>query len=190
MKIVIIAGISAFILSVAVTMFFTGTFNRNKGETVSESTQSEEKGNKSESNTDLSKVKHEVAQNAIKTNPAISSAKSESTALKTEVEKYKAEVSAEEAKLSTIKSDIESMKTTKTDVSKYQQLAKLYGAMKAEDAASVLCQLDPNLAEHILSEMNDRNAGKIMGAIAAKDPSYAAKVSKIIVTSGNSSGEF
>lgn len=190
MKIVIIAGIAAFILSVATTMFITGTFNRNKGEAISEPTQNEEKDNKGKLNANSSNVKHGIAQNTTKTNPTIPPAKNESTALKTEVEKYKAEVSAEEAKLSTIKSDVESMKTTKTNVSKYQQLAKLYGAMKAEDAASVLCQLDANLTEHILSEMNDRNAGKIMGAIAAKDPSYAAKVSKIIVNSGSLSSEF
>jgi flagellar motility protein MotE (MotC chaperone) len=190
MKIVIIAGITAFILSVAATMFFTGTFNRNKGEAVSESTQGAEKDNKSKLDIGLSNEKHEVAQNTTKTNTEIPSTKSESTTLKTEVEKYKAQISAEEAKLSTIKSDVESTKNTKTNIAKYQQLAKLYGAMKAEDAASVLCQLDANLTEHILSGMNDRNAGKIMGAIASKDPSYAAKVSKIIVSSGSESSEF
>jgi flagellar motility protein MotE (MotC chaperone) len=190
MKIVIIAGIAAFILSVAATMFFTGTFNRNKGEAVSEPTQIAEKDDKSKLNTDSSDVKQEVAQNITKTNPTISAAKNESTALKTEVEKYKAEVSAEEAKLSTIKSDVESMKTTKTNANKYQQLAKLYGAMKAEDAAAVLCQLDASITEQVLSEMNERNAGKIMGAIAAKNPSYAAKVSKLIVGAGSASSEF
>ncbi|HGE69603.1 TPA: hypothetical protein ENX78_02130 [Candidatus Poribacteria bacterium] len=184
MKIIIIAGLSAFILSVVATMFFTGTLDRNRGEAVIEETQSEQKENKNEP-----KVKQEISQNAIKTNPTTTYAQNDSSILKTELEKYKAEVSAEQAKLSTIKEDVETLNTTKSNIDKYKQLAKLYSAMKAEDAAAVLCELDANITERILCEMNDRIAGKIMGEIAAKNPSYAAKVSKIIVSSANSTRE-
>lgn len=180
MKLIIIAGLSAFILSIVATMFITGTFDRNKGEAIVEEIQNEQKDNKNEA-----KTKPEISQNTIIAKPAISYNKNESSILKTELEKYKAEISAEQAKLSTIKEDVELLKTAKSDVSKYRQLAKLYGAMKPEDAASVLCELEANLTERILSEMNERTAGKIMGEIASKNPSYAAKVSKIIASSAS-----
>ncbi|MGB9595378.1 MAG: MotE family protein [Candidatus Poribacteria bacterium] len=181
MKLIIIAGLSAFVLSVVATMFLTGTFDRNKGEAIIEEDQNEQKDNKNEI-----KTKSEISQNTIKVKPAISYDKNEASTLKTELEKYKAEVSAEQAKLSTIKEDVESLKATKSDANKYKQLAKLYSAMKPEDAASVLCELEANLTERILSEMNERTAGKIMGEIASKNPSYAAKVSKIIANSTSS----
>ncbi len=184
MKLIIFAGLSAFILSVVVTMFLTGTFDRNKGEMVAEEAQNEQKDNKNEPET-----KKEISQNTIKTSSAISYTKNEPSMLKTELEKYKAEVSAEQAKLSAIKEDVESLKIARSDVNKYKQLAKLYSAMKAEDAASVLCELDPNMTERILFEMNERIAGKIMGEIASKNPSYAAKVSKIIASSTSLASE-
>lgn len=184
MKLIIIAGLSAFILSIAFTMFITGTLDRNKGEAIVEEAQNQQKDNKNEM-----KTKPETSQNTIKTTPAISYDKNESSLLKTELEKYKAEVSAEQAKLSTIKGDVESLKTVKSEANKYRQLAKLYSAMKPEDAASVLCELEANMTERILTEMNERTAGKIMGEIASKNPSYAAKVSKIIASSTSSTTE-
>jgi len=194
MKIAIIAGALAFILSVGVTMFFTGTFNRSNAQTTEEAVQNDKPEQKKEQNT----VKNIEDQNNItKTNiakPDDSVNHNDSNALEIKLEKYKAEVAAEKAKLESTKSDVELAKNTKTSASRYQQLAKLYSSMKVEDAASVLCELDPNMTERILCEMNGRNAGKIMGSIAAKKPSYAAKVSKILANADNTSntslGEF
>lgn len=184
MKLIIIAGLLAFVLSVVFTMFITGTLDRNKGEAIVEESQNNQQDSKNEM-----KTKPETSQNTIKAMPAVSYSKNEPSLLKTELEKYKAEVSAEQAKLSTIKGDVESLKNAKSEINKYKHLAKLYSAMKPEDAAAVLCELEANMTERILVEMNERTAGKIMGEIASKNPSYAAKVSKIIASSASSTTE-
>jgi flagellar motility protein MotE (MotC chaperone) len=181
MKLVIIAGALAFLLSIGATMFFTGTFKKNNPQTVEEALPDQKIKQKIEQPTTKS------VEKPISANNVNNVAKTENTvnnngtkSLEMQAEKYKAEVSAEEAKLASVKSDVESAKTTKSSTVKYQQLGKLYSSMKAEDAATVLCELEPSMTEHILCAMNDRNAGKVMSSIASKNPTYAAKVSKLI----------
>jgi flagellar motility protein MotE (MotC chaperone) len=178
MKLVIIAGALAFLLSIGATMFLTGTFKKNNPQTVEEALPDEKIKQKIEQPTTKSVETPISANNVTKTENTVNNNGTKS--LEMQVEKYKAEVSAEEAKLASVKSDVESAKTTKSSTVKYQQLGKLYSSMKAEDAASVLCELEPSMTEHILCAMNDRNAGKVMSSIASKNPTYAAKVSKLI----------
>ena len=197
MKLIIIAGALAFLLSIGVTMFVTGTFKKNNPQTVEETLPNEKTKQTIEQKTEqkIEQPNTESVKNPISTSNVT---KNENTvnnndtkSLEMRVEKYKAEVAAEEVKLASAKSDVESTKDTKSSTGKYQKLGRLYSSMKAEDAAAVLSELDPSMTEHILSAMNDRIAGKVMSSIASKNPSYAAKVSKLLVNiEDNSSSEF
>jgi flagellar motility protein MotE (MotC chaperone) len=178
MKLIIIAGALAFLLSIGATMFVTGTFKKNNPQTVEETLPNEKNERKTEQPIAKS-AENPISANNITEAKNIAS-NNGTQSLEMQVEKYKAEVSAEEAKLASVKSDVESAKATKSSTIKYQQLGKLYSSMKAEDAATVLCELEPSMTEHILNAMNDRNAGKVMSSIASKNPSYAAKVSKLL----------
>lgn len=187
MKLVIGVGLLAFLLSVGVTMFFTGTFNRINAQATSEVVQNEKTDQKIAQPIAKSDESQSNANSVVKTENPID--RSSNKALEMQVEKYKAETAAEEAKLASVKFEVESLKSTKSSVDKYQQLAKIYGSMKSEDAATVLCELEPSMTEQLLSKMSDRTAGKIMGAIAAQNPTYAAKVSKILANAGSTSFE-
>ncbi|MDQ1327744.1 MAG: hypothetical protein QG641_1027 [Candidatus Poribacteria bacterium] len=189
MKLVIIAGALAFLLSIGVTMFVTGTFNKNNPQTVEETLPNEKTQQKIEQpNTESVKTPISTS-NVTKTENTVNN--NDTKSLEMQVEKYKAEVAAEEVKLASVKSDVESTKATKSSTGKYQKLGKLYSSMKAEDAAAVLSELEPSMTEQILSAMNDRIAGKVMSSIASKNPSYAAKVSKLLANiEDKSSSEF
>jgi len=185
MKLIIIAGALAFLLSIGVTMFFTGTFKKNNPQTVEEALPNEKTTQKIGQPITKSVENPISVSNVTETENTVNNNGTKS--LEMQVEKYKAEVSAEEAKLASVKSDVESAKATKSSTGKYQQLGKLYSSMKAEDAAAVLCELEPSMTEHILCAMNERNAGKVMSFIASKNPSYAAKVSKLLANAEDKS---
>lgn len=190
MKLVLGAGLLAFLLSIGATMFFTGTFNRVNAQNVqaaSEVVQNEKTDQKIAQPIAKSDEGQSNANSVVKTENPID--RSSNKALEMQVEKYKAQNAAEEAKLASVKFEVESLKSTKSSVDKYQQLAKIYGLMKSEDAATVLCELEPSMTEQLLSKMSDRTAGKIMGAIASQNPTYAAKVSKILANAGSTSFE-
>lgn len=184
MKLIIIAGMAAFLLSVGVTMFFTGTFSKSDPQPAEKASQNEKTKQNTEQLTTQSAVKPVNTSNVMETENTVKNTvnSNDTKSLEMQVEKYKAEVAAEEAKLASVKSDVESAKATKSSAGKYQQLAKVYSSMKADNAAAVLCELEPSMTEQILSGMNDRTAGKIMSSIATKNPSYAAKVSKLLIT--------
>lgn len=61
---------------------------------------------------------------------------------------------------------------------KLQNIAKIYESMSAEDAASKLTELDDDIAILILSSLNPRKAGRIMGLMETKK---AASLSKKMV---------
>jgi flagellar motility protein MotE (MotC chaperone) len=64
------------------------------------------------------------------------------------------------------------------DNKRLKQLAKVYGAMRAEEAARILETLDDGLCVNILAEMgDDRQKAKILTALS---PEKAARVSKKI----------
>ncbi len=183
MKILVIACVTALIASIAATMFFTGTFNRNVPSQDSDETEQlvEKKDTEIKSQ---QPANQNIASNAgTKSNSLNSNIKNEVALAKLELEKYKAQIALESAKLSAIKSEIEALNSTKESINRYKQMANMYSAMKPNEAALVISELDENTAKSILLEMDNKIAGKIMSAIATTNPKYAANISKLIVKS-------
>jgi flagellar motility protein MotE (MotC chaperone) len=90
-----------------------------------------------------------------------------------ELEKTRTDLTAEREKLEKIVS-----KSDDLDKKRLKQLAKVYGAMRAEEAARILETLDDGLCVNILAEMgDDRQKAKILTALT---PDKAARVSKKI----------
>jgi flagellar motility protein MotE (MotC chaperone) len=95
------------------------------------------------------------------------------TMVQQELEKTRADLTAEREKLEKLVS-----KSDDLDKKRIKQLAKVYGAMRAEEAARILETLDDELCMNILSEMgDDRQKAKILTALS---PDKAARVSKKI----------
>jgi flagellar motility protein MotE (MotC chaperone) len=95
------------------------------------------------------------------------------TMVEAELEKTRADLTAEREKL-------EKLVSTSVDLDKkrMKQLAKVYGAMRAEEAARILETLDDDLCVNILAEMgDDRQKAKILTALPGEK---AARVSKKI----------
>jgi flagellar motility protein MotE (MotC chaperone) len=90
-----------------------------------------------------------------------------------ELEKTRTDITAEREKLEKLVS-----KSGDLDKKRLKQLAKVYGAMRAEEAARILETLDDGLCVNILAEMgDDRQKAKILTALS---PDKAARVSKKI----------
>lgn len=187
MKILVIACIIAFIASVAATMYFTGTFKKDVSNPESDvSEQTIKKENSQTKN--KQPVNQSIASNTnIKNGSLNSNAAKEIVMAKLELEKYKAQIAAESAKLSAIRSEIEALSNKAKSINKYKQMAIMYSAMKPNEAASVICELDEDTAKGILLEMDNKIAGKVMSAIAATNPKYAANISKLILKAEESS---
>lgn len=83
-------------------------------------------------------------------------------------------------KLANIKTETGSLSSAEAPTSKIQDLVKLYGSMKPNGAAAILCKLEADLSMRILTQMNSRASGKLMDAIATTNPDYAAKISKLM----------
>ena len=95
------------------------------------------------------------------------------TMVEQEIEKSRADLEAEREKLEKVVSTSDDL-----DKKRIKQLAKVYGAMRAEEAARILETLDDDLCMNILSEMgDDRQKAKILTALS---PDKAARVSKKI----------
>ena len=172
MKRLIIIAVLVFVINSTVTMLLTGTLKRIDSPT-GEATETEQTASsESEQLTD--------AQQGEK--------KSQEETIQKEAKQaeYEAQIAEAEAKLAAIKSEIESLNARRTSITRTQQLAKLYGSMKPDTAASILIKLEEDLTKQILTEMSDRTAGKIMEAIAAENPSYAAKISELIAGTNKS----
>ena len=90
-----------------------------------------------------------------------------------ELEKTKAELAAERTKLEKLVSQSDSL-----DKKRIKQLAKVYAAMRPEEAARILETLDDDLCINILSSMgDDRQKAKILSALSGEK---AGRVSKKI----------
>lgn len=90
-----------------------------------------------------------------------------------ELEKTRQDMTAERERLEKLVS-----KSDDLDKKRIKQLSKVYGAMRAEEAARILETLDDELCMNILSEMgDDRQKAKILTALS---PDKAARVSKKI----------
>jgi flagellar motility protein MotE (MotC chaperone) len=95
------------------------------------------------------------------------------TMVEQELEKTRTDLTAEREKLEKLVSS-----STDLDRKRMKQLAKVYGAMRAEEAARILETLDDDLCMNILSEMgDDRQKAKILTALS---PDKAARVSRKI----------
>jgi len=90
-----------------------------------------------------------------------------------ELEKTKTELAAERSKLEALVSQSDSLDKKRT-----KQLAKVYAAMRPEEAARILETLDDDLCVNILSSMNDdRQKAKILAALSGEK---ASKISRKI----------
>lgn len=90
-----------------------------------------------------------------------------------ELEKTRSDIVAEREKLEKLVSQSDDL-----DKKRIKQLAKVYGAMRAEEAARILETLDDELCMNILASMSDdRQKAKILTALSAEK---AARVSKKI----------
>ena len=85
---------------------------------------------------------------------------------------------------------IEAQRETLTNISRLtddkniRRLAQLYDGMKAPQALPLMIRMDDTLAVSILSLMQQRNASKLLGALAAEDVEKAARLNKLLAEMG------
>ena len=178
MKMMVFTALIAFVIATGLSMFFTGTFKQAPPE-ESASPEPEEtviQDTQGEGGEPQAQIK---AQTEIEIDQQ-DTEDSEAKKLQATLARYKAQIASAEAELADIKAEIESLNSVKMSINRSQQLAKVYGSMKPDSAATILCQLDEAFTEQILSEMNVRDVGKIMDAIADANPGYCVKLSKIM----------
>ena len=183
MKILIITAVSAFVITIGITMALTGTF-RHIASRFSEPAETQQATETGETQSGSSEPAE--TQQAAVTGKAQEEGESPQPQEDggPRLADYEAQIAAAEAKLAAIKAEIESLNNVKTSITRSQQLAKVYGSMRPNNAASILCELEEALTGQILSEMNNRTAGKMMDAIATANPTYAAKLSKFMADLG------
>ena len=71
-----------------------------------------------------------------------------------------------------------------TDDKNIRRLAQLYDGMKAPQALPLMIRMDDTLAVSILSLMQQRNASRLMGALAAEDVEKANRLVKLLAEMG------
>jgi len=71
-----------------------------------------------------------------------------------------------------------------TEDANIRRLAQLYDGMKAPQALPLLIKMDDTLAVSILSLMQQRNASRLLGALAAEDVEKAARLNKLLAEMG------
>lgn len=64
------------------------------------------------------------------------------------------------------------------------ELAKMFEAMKPQQAIPVVKQISDTLVVEILSKMQSRNSAKLLGALAQSDTMKAVRVSKLMAHKG------
>ncbi len=65
-----------------------------------------------------------------------------------------------------------------------ENLAKMFDAMKVQQAVPVIIEVSDSLAVNILTRMQNRNSAKLLGAIAQVDTTKAVKLSRMIAGMG------
>jgi flagellar motility protein MotE (MotC chaperone) len=91
---------------------------------------------------------------------------------KTELEKLRETVSRERELLKTVQSQ--------AATENLAGLAKMFEAMKPQEAIPVMRELDDSLAVNILTRMQSRNSAKLLGAMATADTVKAVRLSKLL----------
>jgi len=174
MKTIIIIVLLTFIAASGFTMFFTGTF---KSKDPAEQLPGEDGDTSAEIAGDVQEEKTNTQEDPNTHAPVNSEAKTA---------RHSAQIAEQEKKLAALRSEIASLTTAQAAIARTQQfqdLAKVYSSMKPDSAASILAELEDDLAMRIMKGMNTKTAGKIMEALATSNPSYAAKLSKLIADS-------
>lgn len=118
----------------------------------------------------------------------------EETQAKLELADYKTQIAAADEKLEDYKKRIDDAKTQLATIrtetlalnsivnfaSRIKKLSKLYEEMKPDNAAEILSGLDASLSMKIINEMSSKSSGKLMDALATKDPKYLITISKLM----------
>ena len=68
-------------------------------------------------------------------------------------------------------------------------LAKMFDAMKVQQAVPVIVEISDTLAVSILTRMQNRNSAKLLGAIAQSDTVKAVRLSKLLARMGTIEGK-
>ena len=66
-----------------------------------------------------------------------------------------------------------------------KKLVQIYDAMKAPQAVPLFISMNDSIAVAIISQMNQRNASKLLGALAAADLDKATRLNKMLAHLGN-----
>lgn len=107
-------------------------------------------------------------------------------ALQTALDSLKREKAALE-KMEVIISQKENLLKTVQEQSKNSNmigLAKMFDAMKPQQAIPVIREINDTLAVNILSRMQSRNSAKLLGALAEVDTTKAVRLSKLLARTG------
>ena len=116
---------------------------------------------------------------------AIGEAQAELLGYQNQIAAAKAELALIEEKL---KAETDTYNDTQQSEKKIQNLAKLYGSMKPDSAATILCNLEESLTTKIMTKMDGRSSSKLMDAIVSANPDYAASISKLMAGKPLASG--
>lgn len=68
-------------------------------------------------------------------------------------------------------------------------LARMFEAMRPQEAIPVMLEINDSLAVNILSRMQSRNSAKLLGALAKADTSKAVRLSRLLATMGTLGGQ-
>ncbi len=68
-------------------------------------------------------------------------------------------------------------------------LARMFEAMKIQEAVPVMLEINDSLAVNILSRMQNRNSAKLLGAVAQADTGKAVRLSRLLATMGTLGGQ-
>ncbi len=115
-------------------------------------------------------------------------------------EAYEARIQQLQASLDSLKREKESLDKLEASVTQKENLlkmvqdqartqnmaslAKMFDAMKVQQAVPVITEVSDTLAVSILTRMQNRNSAKLLGAIAAVDTAKAVKLSRMIARMG------
>ena len=118
----------------------------------------------------------------------------------TETQRYEQQMDTVLTALDSLKSERETLEAMSEDVTRRQQiyndltaraidekiveLAKIYDGMKPPQSVPLFMAMDDTLAVLIITNMQNRNASKLLGAIAESDIDKATRITKLLAMMG------